>query len=274
MTTPNLSLPELIANQTQPHVPLNTALRRLDAIVQCTCIAQQDDPPTGSPGPVDGERYLVGPAPTGDWVGHEDDIAVYVGTAWQFFTPEIGWLVFLQSNSPPSLMIYGTESPAGWDMQVTGLGYVTPLTTEGDLSYHDGVMDTRLPVGVSGLALVVDDGEPGKLKWAGVGIPQNLQADDYTIALTDNGRHIHHASGSSSGDTYTLPANGTLALPLGFTVTITNLDTNPLSIAITTDVMYWSPTGATGTRTLAQYGMCTIMKVDSTHWMIAGSGLT
>lgn len=116
-------------------------------------------------------------------------------------------------------------------------------------------------------------GVVGESPWIS-GIPQNAQTGNYGIVLADNGRHIHHASGAGAGDIYTLPANGTLALPIGFAVTFTNLATDSIQIAITTDTLYWSPTGATGTRTLAQYGMATAVKVTSTHWMLIGTGLT
>lgn len=47
--------------------------------------AQQNDPP-GSP--VEGEYYLVGLIPTGDWVGHENEIAYWTSTSvWAFLEP-------------------------------------------------------------------------------------------------------------------------------------------------------------------------------------------
>ncbi len=47
--------------------------------------------PPGSPS--EGDRYIVGPSPTGDWSGHENDIAEYVETSWEFYTPVDGWRV-------------------------------------------------------------------------------------------------------------------------------------------------------------------------------------
>jgi len=38
--------------------------------------------------------------------------------------------------------------------------------------------------------------------------------------------------------------------------------------------MYLAGTGTTGTRTLAQYGMATAVKITSTSWIISGNGLT
>ena len=52
------------------------------------------------------------------------------------------------------------------------------------------------------------------------------------------------------------------------------MSTTAPTIAITTDTMYLAGTGTTGTRTLAQYGMATAIKMTATTWMISGSGLT
>lgn len=44
--------------------------------------------------PVNGERYIVGDTPTGDFVGHIDEVAVYltIGTpGWVFYSPKNGW---------------------------------------------------------------------------------------------------------------------------------------------------------------------------------------
>ena len=46
------------------------------------------------------------------------------------------------------------------------------------------------------------------------------------------------------------------------------------AVAITTDTMYLSSAGTTGTRTLAAYGVAKAIKVTSTSWIISGTGLT
>jgi hypothetical protein len=38
--------------------------------------------------------------------------------------------------------------------------------------------------------------------------------------------------------------------------------------------MYLSPGGTTGSRSLAQYGSATAIKITSTNWVISGSSLT
>ena len=104
-------------------------------------------------------------------------------------------------------------------------------------------------------------------------IPQNAQTGSYTLVLADSGKHIYHASGAGAA-TYTIPANGSVAYPIGTAITFINLSATAISIAITTDTMYLSSAGTTGTRTLAQYGSATAIKVDSTTWVISGSALT
>jgi len=54
------------------------------------------DPP-GSP--AKGDRYIIAASATGDWVGHEKDIAWYDGTDWQFDTPEESWFIYVKDEN-------------------------------------------------------------------------------------------------------------------------------------------------------------------------------
>ena len=94
------------------------------------------------------------------------------------------------------------------------------------------------------------------------GIPQNIQAANYTVLASDNGKHLYHASGAGAGDTYTFNLD---TLEAGHATTISNLDSNAVSIAFTNGTGIWlgSGAGATGTRTLAQYGHCTVVVTDA-----------
>ena len=108
-------------------------------------------------------------------------------------------------------------------------------------------------------------------------VPQNAQTGSYTLVLADAGKHIYHASGAGAA-TYTIPAASSVAYPIGTAITFINLSATSISIAITTDTMYLSSAGTTGTRTLAQYGSATAIKVSglssSGIWVISGSALT
>ena len=105
------------------------------------------------------------------------------------------------------------------------------------------------------------------------GIPQNSQSGNYTTVAADAGKHLYHPSGAGSGDTFTIDSNANVAYEVGTAITFVNMDSNTLAIAITSDTLYLAGTGSTGSRTLAQYGVATAIKLTSTVWVISGTGL-
>ena len=105
-------------------------------------------------------------------------------------------------------------------------------------------------------------------------IPQNSQSADYTLVLTDSGKHIFHPVGDNNARTFTIPANSSVAYPIGTAITFINMAVANVTIAITTDTLTLSSAGTTGSRTLATNGSATCIKITSTSWLISGSGLT
>lgn len=72
------------------HVGMDQNFARLDALVFLAVLtAPVNDPPTA---PAKGDRYIVGNAPTGVFVGHGRAIALFnVDGAWEFIPPSAGW---------------------------------------------------------------------------------------------------------------------------------------------------------------------------------------
>lgn len=105
-------------------------------------------------------------------------------------------------------------------------------------------------------------------------IPQNSQSTAYTAVLADSGKCIFHPSSDNNARTFTIPANASVAYPLGTALEFINRAATASTIAITSDTLTWSPTGGTGSRTLAQYGVATAQKIGTTEWIITGTGLT
>jgi len=106
-------------------------------------------------------------------------------------------------------------------------------------------------------------------------IPQNSKSAAYTLVLADSGKQIFHPSADTTARTFTIPANGTVAFPIGTAVTFINQNAaGVITIAITTDTMRLAGAGTTGSRTLAANGIATAVKVTATEWIISGTGLT
>lgn len=105
------------------------------------------------------------------------------------------------------------------------------------------------------------------------GIPQNGQSTNYQLVLSDANKHIFFSGAGAK--TLTIPANASVAFPVGTAITIVSPNGGgTITINITTDNLQFYPSGATGSRSLAASGICTILKISSTFWCITGSGLT
>jgi len=106
------------------------------------------------------------------------------------------------------------------------------------------------------------------------GIAQNSQSANYTCVLDDASKHIFHPASDANARTFTIPANGSVAYPIGSTLSFVNMTSQVVSVAITTDTLYLGGAGTTGTRSMAQYSVATALKITSTNWIITGTGLT
>jgi hypothetical protein len=101
--------------------------------------------------------------------------------------------------------------------------------------------------------------------------PQNANTGNYTLVLADRGKSIL-MNGTSL--TLTIPANSAVPFPVGTVIIVVNVNSSALSIAITTDTLTLANSTTTGTRTLAQNGLATCVKIGGTSWLISGAGLT
>jgi hypothetical protein len=132
-----------------------------------------------------------------------------------------------------------------------------------------------LPSGSTITDIINQITNPAEYSVGYLGIPQNSQSADYTLVLTDSGKHIYHPGADTTPRTWTIPADASVAFPLGTAVTFVN-DTSAgaITIAITSDTLVLAGAGTTGSRTLAANGIATAVKITSTRWMISGTGLS
>lgn len=184
------------------------------------------------------------------------------------------------------------SDPFTVDLMTGGSTFTGTLVVGGNISNAGGAVTIADDLQISGGSIFASsfNGEGGLVTFTNLsgittpdtsasepgykGIPQNIQAGNYTLLLTDAAKHIYHASGAGAGDTYTIPANASVAYPIGTVLTFINDDSNSISIAITSDTMTLAGTTSTGTRTLAENGVATAVKVTSTSWIINGTAIT
>lgn len=98
-------------------------------------------------------------------------------------------------------------------------------------------------------------------------VPQNSQTSAYTLVVGDAGKHISITTGG-----VTVPSG---VFSTGDTITIYNNSGSNQTITQGASVtMRQVGTANTGNRTLAQYGLCTLLCVASNTFVITGGGLT
>jgi len=92
--TTNLSLPLLFAGQAQKEPFINHALSLVDSLLPGVVVDSLSSPPSSSS---EGASYRILGNASGEWNGHDDDIAIWIGQAWEFHSPSNGMAIFDQT---------------------------------------------------------------------------------------------------------------------------------------------------------------------------------
>jgi len=100
-------------------------------------------------------------------------------------------------------------------------------------------------------------------------IPLTSKTASYQIALTDVGQGLSTTAG------ITVPPNATTAFSVGDTVAIYNNSGSTIAITQGSGVtLRLVGTATTGNRSLAQRGLCSLLKVGTDEWVASGGGVS
>lgn len=112
-TTPHLGLTLVEQAQAQKEVTVNMALMRVDALLNTGVIDKDLSSPPASP--AEGDMYIVVSGATGDWTGHDGEVA-YFEQVWRFIVPNEGLMLWLQDEGQFYLYVNG-----GWEAGMSGV---------------------------------------------------------------------------------------------------------------------------------------------------------
>jgi hypothetical protein len=97
--------------------------------------------------------------------------------------------------------------------------------------------------------------------------PQNSRSANYTLVLGDAGKQIFHPSSDTSVRTFTIPANSSVAFPVGTVVLFTvENGGRSINVAITSDSLVFG-SGTTGAIAVPPNNTLMCIKVTATKWM-------
>lgn len=151
-------------------------------------------------------------------------------------------------------------------------GAVVNFNSGGDVAYQTDLANYVLSTSLSGTIndfTLNDSTSSDTAKSIGfLGTPINTKSAGYILAISDQGKTIYTSAA------ITIPANSSVAFPIGTEIKI--IASDAISVDIASDTLQWGgqATNQTGTRNIAKYGMATLVKVTSTIWYITGVGLT
>jgi len=98
-------------------------------------------------------------------------------------------------------------------------------------------------------------------------VPQNSQTSAYTLVAADAGKHVNITAGG-----VTVPSG---VFSVGDAISIYNNSTSDQTITAAASVtLRDAGTANTGNRTLAQYGICTVLCIASNEFVITGAGVS
>jgi hypothetical protein len=104
-------------------------------------------------------------------------------------------------------------------------------------------------------------------------VPQVLFAGNATIAATDAGKHYY--SVLSTANVLSIANNTSVTWAVGTAISLVNRGTGNITVAQGTGVsLYLAGNVTSGNRTVATYGMATLLNVAANIWMINGTGVT
>ncbi len=251
---------------------------------------------TGATGPsgasinIKGTVATVGALPGGAAAGDaykvtaDNHLYVWSGAAWTDLGVFTGPTGVTGATGPAGATgvtgLTGATGPTGVTGATGPAGATGPTGAASIVAGPTGPAGATGPVGATGVTGVAGatgpTGVTGATGPTGPStIPQNSQSAAYTLVLGDAGSHIFHPAADTTARIWTIPANASVAYPVGTAITFVNENSaGVITIAITTDTMRLAGAGTTGSRTLAANGIATALKVTSTSWLISGSGLT
>lgn len=166
------------------------------------------------------------------------------GVSVQFVYNGTTWDVFAQAGGAGGATAGTLEVSDGGTGVSTLTGYVkgngtSPFTASATIPISD--LTGTLPANNGGTGLT-SAGTAGNVltsngtTWVSsaapsgaVSYPQNIQSGNYTLGLSDAGKHIY--SSNTAAQTITIPTNASVAFPIGSVVTIVNMGTNKILLS-------------------------------------------
>lgn len=271
-TTPNLGLSEMPQNTLQPSVPFNESMQLIDMLMVLVIQDLINDPPVTVAADV-GKRWVVGPVPTGAWVGHTNDIAFCTGAGlWSYFTPKDQWRGwFIDNAGAPVNTYYRFVTSTGW-VDDTAAGAIAEAPSDTHFySRKDGAWVQNDPPDLTPYVKSVNGSNPDAAGNVAIPSPYALAGINdqigtaYTLAETDAGKDVRCSNAAAI--TVTVPAEATMTTPfdVGTLIVVSQGGAGLVTLASDGTTVLRNPNGDS---TAMQYDARVLEYLGTDEWRI------
>ncbi len=193
--TLNFGMPLLDAAQAQKHVTINEALVRADVLA--ARLIQARDLTTPPVTPTDGQAWIVATGATGDWAGHDTEIAAFLNGGWVFLTPWAGAAFWVAAEATQVSWVGGawvagqTAASPNAALTVGRVVEIDHTLAAGSVSVTGEIIpDKAIVLGVTGRVITAITGPTG---WSlGVNGAPDRYGSGYGLA---SGAYAHGVTG-------------------------------------------------------------------------------
>jgi hypothetical protein len=108
-----------------------------------------------------------------------------------------------------------------------------------------------------------------------LGLPQNIVSLNYTLVITDSGKHIYMTQSANTGN-LTIPQNSSVPFPVGTIITLVNSPSYSSNIVNTGTATLYVVANSTPRTSIqiGSFGIASLIKIASDTWYVSGSGIT
>jgi hypothetical protein len=106
-------------------------------------------------------------------------------------------------------------------------------------------------------------------------VPQNAQTTNYTLQLSDAGKHIYYTQ--SSNTILYIPTTSNVAFSNGTTIMIVSRTSSSANVTVSPNtgvLIYLAGNTTSASRNVTTYGMATLIQVAANTWFINGTGVS
>jgi hypothetical protein len=195
----------------------------------------------------------------------------YTGSAGTGYIGSVGYVGSSGNTGFTGSRGFNSTLTIGTGLSGTSFDGTTPVTIAIDstVTTNSGTQ-TLTNKTITGLnnSSTINDGGSNSYAIGYKALPQSATSTG-NLVLTDAGKHVYVSAG------VTVPPNSTVAFDVGTVITIINSSASAITITQGAGVtVRQANTTSTGNRTLAAYGLCSVIKVATDTWYISGNGVT